>query len=162
MQQRLLQFDYTGALELAKGDAARDVEKAKSDCSAKPQECAMQRKQHEKTVESSAALLERMPTGATARVTSVTPGGKQVSILKLERDGGIWKVVSRMPDDGSFKPAPRGEPQNVTLTLPPGGSAAVPIGSAPHGAGSGAPSMRLVPRTAPTTPATVPAPAVSK
>jgi hypothetical protein len=164
MQQRLLQLDYAGALELAKGEAASAVEKAKSDCAARAQACAMDKKRHEKTVESTAALLERSPTVATTRVTSVTPGGKQVSILKLEREGSIWKVVSRVPDDGSFKAAPRApEHEGVTLTVPLGGSAVAPgLGSAPPKAvgapsGSGAP-LRIVPR--PATPA-APAPAAS-
>jgi hypothetical protein len=170
MQQRLLQLDYAGALELAKGEAAGAVEKAKADCAARAQACAMDKKRHEKTVESTAALLERTPTSATTRVTSVTPAGKQVSILKLERDAGIWKVVSRMPDDGSFKPAPRAPEQGVTLTVPLGGSAVAPgLGSAPPRAsaapagsvqgGSGLP-MRLItkPATAPAAPAPAPAP----
>lgn len=141
MQQRLLQNDYTGALELAKGDAAADVQKAKAACEAKPQDCAMERKKHEKTVESTAALLERKPTGATTRVTSVTPAGKQVFILRLERDGTMWKVTSRVPDDGSFKPTPPDPESQPPISLVPApGSSAGP-------AGSGHPMIRLIPKS---------------
>jgi hypothetical protein len=160
MQQRLLQLDYAGALELAKGDAAAEVEKAKAQCATKPQDCAMDKKKHEKHVESVAALLERKPTSATARVTSVTPSGKQVSIVRLERDGTIWKVTSRTPDDGSFKAAPPDTAPTFSLsphTAPsgaPGAASAAPAGSAER------PALRLVPRPA-APPAPAPAPAAT-
>jgi hypothetical protein len=157
MQQRLLQLDYPGAIELAKGDALADVQKAKAACEARAQDCAMDRKKHEKSVESSAALLERKPTGAVARVISMTPEGKQVSIVKLEREGSIWKVTSRVPDDGTFKAAPPEE--NAIHFTPVPGSSVITLGSAAPG-GSGAPTIRLVPK-APSAPAPAPAPAAS-
>lgn len=158
MQQRLLQVDYKGALELATGDVAREVEKQLSACNAQPQDCATRKKKHEKSVQSVAALLERTPTNATARVTSNTPGGKVVTIAKLERQGPIWKVVSRVPDDGSFKAAPAPQPvQPVPLAsgaVSPSPSASV-IRISPF-------AQKMVPKTAAPPPAPAPAPAASQ
>jgi hypothetical protein len=158
MQQRLLQYDFDGALQLASGDAAREVEKAKAACQANTSDCATKRKLSEKGVLSAAALLERSPAGSVVRVTSNTPSGKQVSIVRLERAGSIWKVTSRVPDDGSFKAKPS-EP--IQLTPMPAGSASG--AAAASGAG---PQLRLVPRTAnPATtapPAPAPAPTASQ
>jgi hypothetical protein len=128
MQQRLLQVNFDGALELATGDAANDVKKAKADCMAKAADCAMKRKQMEKTVESTAALLERSSTDATVRVTTIRPGGKDVSLLKLQHMGPIWKVTSRGPDDPNFKPKPPDMPTMQLLAAPP----ATAIPSPPH------------------------------
>jgi hypothetical protein len=128
MQQRLLQRDFTGALELSTGEARKLVEAAKAKCESKPQDCAMERQQGKKNIFTRAELLERNPGGATARVISTTPAGKQTNILKLERAGTFWKVNSSMPDDGSFKPA---TPTAIELTPTPATSvSAAPGGSA--------------------------------
>lgn len=153
MQQRLLQYDFDGALQLVSGDAAREVEKAKAACQANTSDCATKRKAADKGVLSAAALLERSPAGSVVRVTSNTPSGKQVSILRLERTGSIWKVTSRVPDDGTFKAKPS-EPIQLTP---------MPVGSASGGpAASGGAQLRLVPRMAPpgvTAPTAAPTPA---
>jgi hypothetical protein len=128
MQQRLTQLDFDGATQLATGDAGAEVTKAKAACMTKPQECAMRRKQLEKSVESTAALLERSQTDATVRVTTVRPGGKDVTLDKLQRVGSIWKVVSRGPDDPNFKPRPPDMPTLQLLAAPP----PMAIPSPPH------------------------------
>jgi hypothetical protein len=128
MQQRLTQLDFDGALQLATGDAAAEVNKAKADCAAKSQDCAMKRKQLEKSVESTAALLERSPADATVRVTTVRPGGKDVTLAHMQRQGPIWKVTSRGPDDPNFKPRPPDLPTLQMLAAPP----ATAIPSPPH------------------------------
>lgn len=128
MQQRFDQLDYDGAAQLAIGDAAAEVAKAKADCAAKSQDCAMKRKQLEKSVESTAALLERSQTEATVRVTTVRPGGNDVKLDKLQRVGSIWKVVSRGPDDPNFRPHPPDLPTMQLLAAPPPSS----IPAAPH------------------------------
>ena len=128
MQQRLAQLNFDGALELASGAAADEIHKAKSDCAQKPQDCAMKKKTLEKSVESAAALLERSATDATVRVTTVRPGGKDVFLSKLERQGAIWKVVSRGPDDPTFKPRAPDMPTLQMLAAPP--PTAIP--SPPH------------------------------
>jgi len=128
MQQRFEQLDYDGAAQLAVGDAAAEVAKAKADCAAKTADCAMKKKQLEKSVESTAALLERSQSEATVRVTTVRPGGKDVTLDKLQRVGSIWKVASRGPDDPNFKPRPPDLPTMQLLAAPPPSS----IPSPPH------------------------------
>jgi hypothetical protein len=128
MQQRLEQFDFDGALQLATGTVAAEVTKAKADCAAQMQSCAMKRQQREKNVNSTAALLERSTTAATVRVTTLIPGGKDTNLLRLERAGAIWKVNSRGPDDPNFKPAPPDAPTMQILSAPP----AMAIPSPPH------------------------------
>jgi hypothetical protein len=119
MQQRYAHLNFDGALELAIGDAAAEVSKAKSDCAIKPQDCAMKKKTLEKGVDSAAALLERSATEATVRVTTQKPGGKEVWLMRLERQGPIWKVKSRGPDDPSFKPRAPDLPTLQMLAAPP-------------------------------------------
>jgi hypothetical protein len=119
MQQRLVQLDFEGAVQLATGAAAADVAKAKADCAAQPQDCAMKRNQLVKGVASTAQLLERSPTNATVRVITIKPGGKEATLAKLERQGPIWKVASRGPDDPNFKPAPPDAPTMQLLAAPP-------------------------------------------
>ena len=127
MQQRLEQFDFDGASQLSAGAAAADVAKAKAACAQQSADCAMKRKQAEKVL-STAALLERSASGATVRVTTLRPGGKDVNLLKLERQGPIWKVTSRGPDDPNFKPAPPDAQTQQLLAAPP----ATAIPSPPH------------------------------
>lgn len=122
MQQRFVQFDFDGAAQLASGDAAAEVAKAKAACAQKTAECATKRKQFEKNVDSSAALLERSANTAVVRVTTVKPGGKEVALARLERQGPIWKVVSRGPDDPNFKAAPPDVSTMQLLAAPPASS----------------------------------------
>jgi hypothetical protein len=119
MQQRFEQFDFDGAALIAAGDAAAEVAKAKAACAQRSAECAMKRKQFEKNVDSTAALLERTATTATVRVTTVRPGGKDVTLAKLERQGPMWKVLSRGPDDPNYKPAPPDVSTMQLLAAPP-------------------------------------------
>ena len=79
----------------------------------------MKRSQLVKSVESAAQLLERSATTATVRVITVKPGGKETTLAKLERQGPIWKVASRGPDDPNFKPAPPDAPTMQLLAAPP-------------------------------------------
>ncbi len=126
LQQRLVQLDFDGALELSADSVEADVKKQKADCAGKVKECAEQKKKMERT-STTAALLERDMGSATVRATSLTPpSGKIANILRLERRGPIWKVVSIATDDGSYKPkAPEqmelvpGASQQMNL-MPPG------------------------------------------
>lgn len=156
MQQRLLQRDFAGALELVTGDAKKLVEDAKTKCESKPQDCALERGQRKKNVFTRGELLERNPGGAVARVISTTPTGKETNIVRLERAGTIWKVTSSVTDDGSFKAVPA-----MTVELRPG---PVPPGSAVTGSAAAAASapgtLKLgAPATAKPGPATAPKPA---
>lgn len=119
MQQRLVQMNFDGALELSTGTEAELVKKAKADCAAKAQDCAMKKKTMGHGVDSVAALLERSSTEATVRVTTRRPGGKEVTLARLERQGPIWKVASRGPDDPNFKPKAPDAPTLQLLAAPP-------------------------------------------
>jgi len=130
MQQRFLMANYAGAAELSTGEALVAVQKVKSECEQKPQDCAMKRKNLEKHVLSTPALLERTPSSAVVRVTSEVNGKKEVSLLTVERAGAIWKVASRVPDDGSYRPQARPEEPPVLGLSPPVMGSAVPVGSA--------------------------------
>jgi hypothetical protein len=160
MQQRLVQYDFDGALELAADSAEADVKKRKADCAGKVKECAESKKKHERAA-TTAALLERDMGSATVRVTSITPpaekGGKEVrlaNIVTVERRGPTWKVVSFKVDDGSFKPKvteePAPAPMNVQMVNPAGSGDPV---ISPEG------STRFVmPLKPPAPPAAAPAP----
>jgi hypothetical protein len=151
MQQRLVQMNFDGALELAADSAEAAVKKQKADCAGRVAACAEKKKKHERTA-TTASLLERDMASATVRATSVTPqAGKQSNILVLERRGPTWKVVSFKVDDGSYKPKVVEEPApapiqmvmpsasgaaappsgSVKVTLPPSGSAKVTIPARP-------------------------------
>jgi hypothetical protein len=134
LQQRLVQYDFDGALELAADAAETDVKQRKTACASKVKECAENKKKNER-VATTAALLERDMASAVVRATSTTPpSGKQANILRLERRGSTWKVVSFAPDDGSYKPKPP-----APMELVPGSAPlAVP-------APSGSVSLKMVP-----------------
>jgi hypothetical protein len=128
MQQRLVQYDFKGALELVADSAEAEVKKRETDCAAKVAQCAENKKKQERTT-TAAALLERDMGSALVRATSFTPGGgKQANIHKLERRGQAWKVVSFSIDDGSYKPK---APEPMELMPTPGPSGAVPPGANP-------------------------------
>jgi hypothetical protein len=98
LQQRWLTRDYTGALELATGNAALQLQQEKAACDAA---CLATRPALEKTVLTSAELLDASPLGATARVTSVgLPGGPKIYLVRLERSDFIWKASERALDSG--------------------------------------------------------------
>jgi hypothetical protein len=128
MQQRLVQLDFEGAVQLATGEAAAEVAKAKAACEAQHAECAMKKRQLAKGVDSAAELLERSASNATVRVTTIKPGGKETTLARLERQGPIWKVASRGPDDPNFKPVPPDAPTMQLLAAPPASS----IPAKPH------------------------------
>lgn len=166
MQERVLHFDFDGAAQLASGEALEAVNKAKAACDADKAKCAMERKNREKHVLSTPALLERQALTAVVRVTSDVLGKKEVNLLTVERSGSIWKVTKRLPDDPNFQ----ARPMDFSMPVPgaPGmpveaGSAA-PLGSGiaiPAPSGSGATRKLLIkPPTATATPA-APAPAAS-
>ena len=135
MQQRLVQYDFDGALELAQDSAEAEVKKRQASCAGKVKECAENKKKHERAA-TTAMLLERDMGSALVRATTVTPSaGKQTNLLTLERRGPIWKVVSFKVDDGSYKPKvadpmePPPSPTDVPrLEIPPpGGSTTLRI-----------------------------------
>lgn len=95
---------WGGATELAKGPMLTEVQRQQALCDASPA-CAQQASQLRATVAVTAQLLERDMTHAVSRVITVGTGSApEKHIIKVERDGQIWKTVSRDVDDGSFKP----------------------------------------------------------
>lgn len=106
---------YGGALELANGPMSELVKERQRACDADPG-CAQQASTLRSTVQVSAQLLEREPQRAVSRVTTVGAGpSAQTHIIKVEREGQIWKAVARDVDDGSFKPRPHSQLQSPTL-----------------------------------------------
>ena len=101
---------WGGALELAKGPMLDQVKQQQQACDANPQ-CAQQAADLRGSVQASAELLERDPMRSVSRITTVGVGPKpERHIIRVERDGPIWKTVSREVDDGSFKPRPPAMP----------------------------------------------------
>lgn len=98
---------WGGALELAKGPMLDQVKQQQKACDANPK-CAQQAADLRGTVQASAELLERDPMRSVSRVITVGTGSKQAErhIIRVERDGSIWKTISREVDDGSFKARP--------------------------------------------------------
>jgi hypothetical protein len=162
MQQRLVQYNFDGALELAADSAESDVKKRKAECAGKVAECAEKKKKNARAA-TVAALLERDMGSATVRATTHTDAnGKVANILRLERRGPMWKVTSFAPDDGSFKPSPPTMEQ-----MPPGAMQMMP---APGASGSAMPAppglLRAVPndstKAATPKPTAAPKPAAPK
>ncbi len=137
MQQRLVQYDFDGALQLAADSAEADVKKRKADCASRVAACAENKKKYEHAA-TTAALLERDMASATVRATSVTPSaGKQANILTVERRGQTWKVVAFKVDDGTFKPKIVEEPPPMQLQM------AMPSASAPMAPPAGSVKVTL-------------------
>lgn len=155
MQQRMVQYDFDGALELAQDSAEAEVKKRKAACAGKVKECAENKKKFERSA-TTAALLERDMGSALVRATTNTPSaGKQTNLLTVERRGPTWKVVSFKVDDGTYKPKVVEEPAPMMIpTLSPSGSAA----PAPSAAVSVKLPAKPVKPPAPPPPAPAPAP----
>jgi hypothetical protein len=101
---------FGGALDLAKGAMVEHVKQQQTACDAN-QNCAQQASTLRSKVQVVAQLLERDPYRAVSRViTNGVGAAPETHIIKVERDGQIWKTVSREVDDGSFKPRPAGAP----------------------------------------------------
>ena len=126
LQQRWLTRDFDGALELASGEVTTQIQQDKAACDAA---CLAKRPALEKTVLTSAVILDVNPTGATARVTSVgLPDGTKAFVMHLERADPIWKAVNRVPDTGAPYVPPTTLP--VADSAAPAAVSAVPAPSA--------------------------------
>jgi hypothetical protein len=97
---------FSGALELAKGPLVDVVKRAQSACDADAG-CAQRASELRANVQVSAELLERGPTTAVVRVTTVGTGAKpEKHLVHVEREQTMWKVVERDADDPNFKARP--------------------------------------------------------
>jgi hypothetical protein len=104
---RFAMKSFGGALELAKGPMVDLVKEQQKICDADPG-CSQQASTLRGAVQATAQLLERDAFKAVSRVTTTGTGGKaERHIIRVERDGQIWKTVAREVDDGSFKPRPQ-------------------------------------------------------
>jgi len=122
-------LNFAGALELAKGPLPDAIAKDKASCDASAADCARKRDNLKKAVLTKGVLLEREPSSAVARVTvDGSEGGPKNYIVRVERDGSIWKATSRDVDDGTFKPKPS---QPVSIQLMPAASGVAPAAQ-PH------------------------------
>jgi hypothetical protein len=128
LQQRWLTHDFSGALELVQGSAELQVQQDKAACDAG---CLAKRPALEKTVLTSAVMVDVNPLGATARVTSVgLPDGSKSYLMTLVHVEAIWKATDIKVDTGAPYIAPTTLP--TTDTAPPKESAApAPSASAP-------------------------------
>ncbi|MBI3201470.1 MAG: hypothetical protein HYZ29_08000 [Myxococcales bacterium] len=127
LQQRWNGYDFKGALELAKGGIADELQKAQGDCDKDSAGCESKKKSVEGQVLATAALLSRGPGSAKVRVVSRGgAGGNQTVVYTLEQEGAAWKVSGRGAEDPT--PAKTAEP---TAAPAPSGSAPPPTSAAP-------------------------------
>jgi hypothetical protein len=121
LQQRWLTRDFDAALELASPAVAQQIQQDKAACDAT---CLAKKPALEKTILTSAEVLDVNPMGATVRVTSVgLPDGKKTYLMHLERADAIWKASDRTVDTGA--------PFVPPTTLPVADSAAPATSAAP-------------------------------
>jgi hypothetical protein len=109
--------------ELSKGAMLEHVKAQQQTCDADPK-CAQQASTLRGRVQVVGQLLERDPQRATSRVFTHGVGPTpEVHIIRVEREGQIWKTVSREVDDGTFKPRspqPMGDRPGQVLMRQPG------------------------------------------
>jgi hypothetical protein len=95
---------FGGAAELARGAMLEEVRTQEKACDADPG-CAQRASTLRSKVLVTAQLLERDSTRSASRVITEGVGAKpERHIVRVEREGQIWKVTSREVDDGTFKP----------------------------------------------------------
>jgi hypothetical protein len=125
MQQRWLTHDFAGALELATGSAALQIQQDKAVCDAA---CLAKRPALDKTVLTSAVMLDVNPLGATARVTSVgLPNGTKSYLVHVEHADTIWKATEIKVDTGAPYVAPTTLPAETAAPT----ESAAPVAPAP-------------------------------
>jgi hypothetical protein len=104
MQQRWSSYDFDGALQLASGAVAADIKRDQQTCAARKSECDQKKQELAKQPLTLAALLERDPQRARVHVTTLGGlHGRKDWLAEVTPEGGIWKVVSRVP----YVPPPR-------------------------------------------------------
>jgi hypothetical protein len=121
LQQRWNAYNFIGALELAKGSMAQELEKAQADCEKDQAACDAKRKDAGNKTLATAVLLDRGPAMAKVRVSSRGGAlGEQAIVYQVEQDGSMWKVSGRTTADGP-RLAPTMSGAMPTL-VPPTGS----------------------------------------
>ena len=159
LQQRLATLNYAGALEIAAGPLAKQIEDEKAACERDRAACSARKEKNQKAI-SFAEVLTGDRSNAKVRVfTHRLPEGNQRYLTLVERDPkGAWKVTARIPDaPGAELPAPTFPPAFRSMTLPPfapNGSAAPPFAASPPALPR--PSVVAPPQTSATKPAGLP------
>lgn len=126
LQQRWNSYDFKGALELAKGSIAEELQKAQGECDKDAAGCEAKRKAVADQALATAALLSRGPGSAKVRVVSRGgAGGNQTVVYTLEQEGAGWKVSGRGAEDPTPPPAPTPAP----APAPSGSAAPAPSGA---------------------------------
>ena len=122
LQQRWNSYDFKGALELAKGPIADELQKAQSECEKDSAGCDAKKKSVEDKALATAALLSRGPGSAKVRVVSLGgAAGNQTVIYTLEQDAAQWKVSGRGADQPTPTPAPAPAPSGSAAPEPSAG-----------------------------------------
>ena len=156
LQHRLVTGDYKGALEIAAGPLAKQLQQEKTTCERDRAACDARKTESQKAT-TMGVVLTREATNATVRViTHGVPGGPKKFLTLVERDATGWKVTARIPDaPGATLPAPVLPPAFRAMPMPvpmnaPTGSAAAPArpGATPRSPGipsAAQPSLQLPP-----------------
>jgi hypothetical protein len=158
--QRWATRNFDGALELAAGPLAAEIQQDKAKCESNPQ-CTGERQALKDKVLTTGELLQRMPSSAVVRVTSIGTGDASRSfVLDLTAEGKNWKATAKKAADAL--PAPTGPTGMVPVPLAPPATASV--AEAPSAAPA-APAAKKAPAKKPAAkpaPAVAPAPAPAK
>lgn len=144
LQQRVATLDYKGALEIAAGPLAPQLQAEKAACDATAAECERRGKRASNTI-TVAEVMEREPSVAKVRVTSHRMAeGSRTFLALVERSPTGWKVTARIPEaQGAVLPAPvLAQPVSTE-----GGLIGFPPGAAPQLSPPTAP--RVTPGTQP-------------
>jgi hypothetical protein len=93
--QRWRSMDYEGALATVTGDELpAELQKAKADCASKANECAREREASAGRL-TTAVVLVQDGFFADARVSTSLKGVKETYRVRVRREGGVWKAVSK-------------------------------------------------------------------
>jgi hypothetical protein len=105
LAQRWATQDYSGALELSKGQLAQDIQQEKQKaCGGNEAACKQKSAELAASVLTRGVLISQDSTSALVRVTSKLPSGSKTVLLRLEPEGPIWKGVERTADTAAKQP----------------------------------------------------------
>jgi hypothetical protein len=115
--QRWATRNFDGALELATQPLAAEIQQDKAKCEANPQ-CTGERQALKDKVLTTGELLQRMPTTAVVRVTSIgTADAPRTFVLDMTAEGKSWKASVKKAADAL--PAPTGPTGMAPVLLAP-------------------------------------------
>jgi hypothetical protein len=100
LQQRWTEYQFAGALELARDEVADQLKKDLESCEADLPACEAKREKLDGKVLSVGELLSQEGRTAKVRVKTTADGETNTYLLDLKREGNQWKVVKRSPEAG--------------------------------------------------------------